>query len=143
MKILVVSFYKTLWWVLSGILLYLSFPPNGIPFLGFFALIPSIYRSYKDGYIRVIFDSLVFSIIFWILAVDWFSSFHPLALVAIILPLYLFTMFPFAVFSSVSKNFSEDGIILFPFLWVKTKYFPSWEIFIYPNISLSITFSKV
>ncbi len=118
MKSLITSIYKTLWWILSSLLLYLSFPPNGIPFLGLFALIPSIYRSYKDGYIKVILDSFIFSIIFWILSVDWFSSFHPFALIAIILPLYLFTMLPFVILSSISKNFNEDGIILFPFLWV-------------------------
>lgn len=118
MKKILSFVYRYFWWLASGILLAFSFPPNSIPFLGYFALIPAIYRSYKDGYVSVIFGSLVLALFFWGLTIDWFSSFHPLAPIGIIIPLYLYTMVPFVVFSSIVKNFNEDGILIFPFLWV-------------------------
>lgn len=108
---------RYVWWIASAVLLSLSFPNIGIPFLGFFALVPAIYRSYRDGYISVILGSLIFSLIFWVWTVDWFSSFHPLALLGILIPLYLYTMIPFVLFSAISKGRSEDIILAFPFLW--------------------------
>lgn len=122
MKYFVDVSLRYLGWISSAVFLALSFPPNGIPFLGLVALIPAIYRSYKDGYISTLVGALIFSIVFWASTVDWFSSFHPLAPVGILIPLTLYTTFPFVVFSSVSKNFSENGILFFPFLWVGTEF---------------------
>lgn len=140
MKNKVLRFLKTYGsWVLSGMLLIFSFPPTGIPFLGFLALIPAIYRSYKDNLTSTLIGSSILSILFWSITVDWFISFHPLALVGIIFGLYFYTVIPFLIFSSISKNFKEDGILTFPFIWVGFEYLRSNGFWSLPIIYLAHT----
>ncbi|MEN2998384.1 MAG: apolipoprotein N-acyltransferase [Brevinematia bacterium] len=118
MKMVLKLVFRYLQWVVSGVLLAMSFPPNGVPFLGFIALIPSIYRSYRDGYFSVILGSLIFSLVLYSLTLDWFSSFHPLAPLGVMIPLCLYNILPFVAFSVISKGMREDVLLLFPFLWV-------------------------
>lgn len=118
MRRVVFFIYRQLFWIVSGILLSFSFPNSGIPFLGYFALVPALYRSYRDGYLSVIGGVLTFSIVFWGITANWFSTFHPLAPLGIIFALYLYSVIPFAVTSLFSKKYGEDGILVFPFLWV-------------------------
>ncbi|MCX8029042.1 MAG: apolipoprotein N-acyltransferase [Brevinematales bacterium] len=122
MKSALKNLFRYLCWIFSGLLLAMSFPNTGLPILGFVALIPAIYRSYVDGYISVTFGSFLFSIVFWIYTVDWFSSFHPLAPIGIMIPLYLYTMMPFVIFSAISKSSSENIILVFPFIWTAFEY---------------------
>ncbi len=115
--------YRYSFWVISAILLYFSFPDKGIPFLGLTALAPAIYRSYKDGYISVLTGTLIFSIVFWALTIDWFTSFHPLALLGILIPLYLYTMFPFVILAIISKIHPKPiSLLTFPFLWTGIEF---------------------
>ncbi|MGC8767489.1 MAG: apolipoprotein N-acyltransferase [Brevinematia bacterium] len=114
--------YKQIFWALSGLLLSFSFPNLGIPFLGYFALIPALYRSYKDGYFSVFFGVLSFSIVFWWITTDWFSTFHKLAPLGIIFALYLYSIIPFVGVSLFAKKYGEDGILVFPFLWVAFEF---------------------
>ena len=132
--------YRYSFWVLSAILLYFSFPDKGIPFLGLVSLVPAIYRTYKDGYISVLMGTLIFSIVFWLLTVDWFTSFHPLALFGILIPLYLYTMFPFVVLAMISKVHPKPiSLITFPFLWAGIEFLRGSGFWSLPLIYLAHT----
>jgi len=134
------TFYRYSFWLVSGVMLYFSFPDKGVPFLGLVALIPSIYRSYRDGYISTFLGSFVLTIFFWTPTINWFSSFHPLAILGILIPLYLYTALPFVALSVISKVYRKSiSLLTFPFLWVGMEFLRGSGFWSLPLIYLAHT----
>ncbi len=108
---------KLVLWGLSGFLLYLSFPPNSLNYLAFFALVGPVVVCYYENFRSVTLGTLIFSLAFWIPLVNWFYSFNPLAPIGIFIPLFLYTLLPFVALAWGSKLNKDISMLLFPFIW--------------------------
>lgn len=118
---------KNLHWLLSGILLGLSFPsydpiPTGI--LAWCAFVPFLWttREQKTFKIYLLQASLLIIVALFI-DVWWVHYYSFQALLVCIFSQFPFLLFPLSVFYFLQKRFSwEKALFLLPFVWTLTDY---------------------
>jgi apolipoprotein N-acyltransferase len=126
--------------ILSGALLFLSFPPAGLSFLSFFALIPLLIALKKTkslllSYILGLLNGVIFfsSLLFWV------KAFHPVALPFTVLILSQYSGIFAFFYTFIDSRISKLDIFLPPLLWTSIEYLRSIGVLGFPWGALGYT----
>lgn len=119
--------FKKPYWLLSGILLGLSYPsydpiPTGI--LAWFAFVPFLLENKKIQSFKIyLFQACLLIIVALFIDVWWVNYFSFQALLVCIFSQLPFLILPFVVFYLVQKRFTwEKALLALPFIWTLTDW---------------------
>jgi apolipoprotein N-acyltransferase len=114
-------------WLLSGILLGLSFPsydpiPTGI--LAWFAFVPFLWANRKIQAFKIyLLQACLFIIVALFISVWWVNYYSFLALLVCVFSQLPFLLLPLVIFYLIQKRFSwEKALIALPFVWTLTDW---------------------
>ena len=115
-------------WLLSGILLGLSFPsydpiPTGI--LGWFAFAPFLLANREQKILKIyLLQASLFVIVALLVDVWWVGYYSFEAYLFCVFSQFPFLVLPLLVFYVIQNRFSwERALVLLPFVWTLTDYF--------------------
>ena len=114
--------------LLSGLLLYLSFPPYNFSFLVWISLIPLLVSLCTDSYLKSFFLAFLTGAVFWALHVQWVNVVPNLPFVAFLFIVFFCALF-FGLFglsfTFVIHRTKWPKVLVAPFLWVTIEYIRS------------------
>lgn len=140
--------HKILLAILSGILLSLSWPPEGFSLISFLALIPillieeTINPNYKKPRLAIFAYSFIAFIIWNLYSVSWLSFASGAGGYAIVVSNALLMCIPFQLFYLSKKHFGERiGYASLPIFWISFEYLHfNWEL-AFPWLTFGNVFS--
>jgi apolipoprotein N-acyltransferase len=138
--------YKWLLPILTGILLFLSFPPFHTNVLAYFAVVPFLFLLYKLNYSGGFKFGYISGIVFNLGVVHWLAfnsgaipSISVIAMFAAVLFLALnFALFGWII-SILGKRIGDKVFWTVPFIWTSIEYVRTFGTLGFPWISLSNT----
>jgi len=116
----------------SGALLALAFPPAGLGFLSFAALIPMLYAAESLGLRKVLFWGWISGLIFLGLSLSWIRHITWIGMVLAVLVLALFYSLPFVFMRFISGFSHRAGLFLFPFAVAGIEWVRSFDQLAFP-----------
>jgi apolipoprotein N-acyltransferase len=133
--------------ILTGVLLFLSFPLFDLGFLAWLSLVPLIYFIKKESLPFSLFQGFMAGVIFYFLSLPWIAqvmntygnlnlvlSYLILLLLVVYLALYIgfFTI----VLSFLFRKYGQKALLLAPFIWVALEYAKNYLLSGFPWILL-------
>lgn len=115
--------------LISGTLLFLAFPPYGLPFLIWVGLVPIMLVIYQKGFVQAFLISGLGGLVYfagffnWILVIPGYTLLHH-AILDVFLAIFFGTFG--LVFSLISRRFGATmAFSAAPFIWVSLEYLRS------------------
>ena len=111
--------------IVSGFLLYLSFPPREISFFAWIALVPLLFAICTVSYIQSFFIAFISGMVFWAFHVQWLNVVPNLPLIAFIVIIFYCAFF-FGLFgisyTLLTERTKWPVMLRAPVLWVAIEY---------------------
>jgi len=125
--------YQILYSILSGLLLFLSFPPYNFYYFAFFALIPLIIvLQYIESIKNLALITISFSLTFTLGLLYWIYVYNLFSLPGIIILFFIYFFILFLIYNFINQRNNFLGIFLFPFIWTTIEYLRSSGKFGFP-----------
>jgi len=116
---------KLLYSALSGLLLFLAFPPFNFFYLAFIALVPLIIVLDDAELKEVILISFVFTTVYTFGILTWIYIYNAVALPGMLIYMNFFYLIVFLLYYFISRRLYIIEIYVFPIVWVSIEYLRS------------------
>ncbi len=119
----------------SGVLLFFAYPPVGLGFIAWFALVPMLHVVLNHGPGRVFLLSYVSGLFFLGLSLTWIAmhpDLHWIVMVLAVAVLAVFYTLPFVLASMVGGLSAEAALLVFPFAAAGLEWVRSFDPFAFP-----------
>ena len=121
--------------VVSGVLLSLAYPPLGLGFMAYGALVPMLFVALSGGPWRVFKWSFLSGSVFLGISLFWVAL-HPdlvwPVLILVVIVLALFYTLPFVLSSLLSRLSGWAALLVFPFAVAGFEWIRSFDQFAFP-----------
>lgn len=139
--------------IISGILLFLSFPTFDLGFLAWLSFVPLLYFIATKRPLFSFFQGFIAGVIFYAVSFPWIAqtmntyghlSIAASYLIFLLLVVYLalYIAFLALIFSLLLRRFTEKALLIIPFVWVALEYIRNYFVSGFPWILLGYSQHK-